>query len=210
MMSLINVLDIEKRHRRTLKNYNEARHQGYDEAPYSSGALILNYLLPLVIAIGVGIYFGLSQTAIRSDTLGVLMSVFAVFAGFFLNVLVLMYRIVKDESPPREDKGSIKVSAMGVEEMEEVLATQKASAGPEGSIVTVLPRQAYSNVSYSILICICALVILIITSLLTNDWAKVVLSTLIIFMLSHFVVTLLIVVKRMHAMLFEAIGKEQS
>ena len=206
MLTLINVLDIENRHRRTLKNYNEARRSGYDNAPYSSGALVLNYWLPLGIAIGFGIYFWNSQSAIERETVEVLISVFAIFSGFFLNVLVLMYRIAKDESPSTKEisDDNIESENMDVEDMENALTGQLASAGPKRAVVTELPRQAYSNVSYSILICVFMLVILIITSLVTNLWVEIALSVLIIFLLIHFVVTLLMVVKRMHAMLFAA------
>jgi hypothetical protein len=96
----------------------------------------------------------------------------AIFAGLLFNLLVLAHGLLKKD--PASDR----------------TADERT-----------LLQEVYANISYSILIALVALIVLISLAMVENDRVGLVLTVLAFFLLGNFGLTLLMVLKRTHTLL---------
>jgi FtsH-binding integral membrane protein len=150
---------------------------------YSIGDLLLFCGFPLLVS-GIGPYYGWKFNA---DVLNALLTAFSIFAGLLLNLLILVYTFSSQTEHPT------------------ALA----------KIRTALIKELHDNIAYSILVSI-VIVVVTMTSVaylkmhdtpqvvsFTNRW----LTGIIIFLTLNFVLTLLMILKRIYIMLNQTIGK---
>jgi hypothetical protein len=107
-----------------------------------------------------------------AGAVNVLITVLSIFIGLLLNLLLLIHGLLHRESGERDP------------------AERQ------------LLRQLYRNISYDILISIVALFPLIALAILPNSgWLTRTASTIVFFLVGHFLLTLLMILKRVHALL---------
>lgn len=112
------------------------------------------------------------ERSMSDNVIAILVSSFSIFAGLLINVLVLIYT----------------VSLRAREEFD------------EGALERDFLREIFANVSYEILVSIVIVAFLSVLSLL-KDNARVAVSSVIIALSINFVLTLLMVIKRLHILL---------
>jgi uncharacterized integral membrane protein len=166
MLTKINVLRIVADHFRTLKDYRTNK--------LSFGDLIVFCALPLLIA-GALSWWG---KVLSVDTINVLIQAFAILVGLLLNLLVLVFTVIRRETSTAANPN---------------LALQ------EETKLTVL-KQTFANLSYSVLLGLVIALLLLLA--LRHNSTVVGLATFFIYAGSiHFVLTLLMVLKRVHSLL---------
>jgi len=150
---------------------------------YSRSDLLLFYGLPLVCS-GIAPYYGWKFSA---DVLNALLTAFSIFAGLLLNLLILIYTFSSQTEHPS------------------VLAKTRTS----------MIKELHDNIAYSILVSIVIVVVTMTTvaylkmhespgiSSFTDWW----LTGLIIFLTLNFVLTLLMILKRIYIMLSQTIDR---
>jgi hypothetical protein len=106
------------------------------------------------------------------DAVGVLVTALAVFAGLLLNLLLLTHGIIKGRDRTKNDVNEMK-----------------------------LLHQIYSNISYAILVSILALALLLSAAAIGTMPIGTHVAALTAFLISHFLLTLLMILKRMHILL---------
>lgn len=65
----------------------------------------------------------------------------------------------------------------------------------------IIFMEVYSNISYSIFVSLISLIPLIFLSIVTNDYSARIVSAIVIFLIIHLLLTLLMILKRIHFML---------
>jgi hypothetical protein len=150
---------------------------------YSVADILLFYGFPALLSV-VGSYFGWK---FNSDVLNALLTAFSIFAGLLLNLLILVYTFSTDTQHPT------------------ALARNRS---------TVI-RELHANVAYSILVSIVLVVVTMIAvaylkmhegpqaAAFTGRWV----TGLIIFLTLNFVLTLLMILKRIYVMLNQTIDR---
>ena len=150
---------------------------------YSSFDLLLFYGLPLLLG-GIAPHFGWKFS---SDVLNALLTAFSIFAGLLLNLLILVYTFSSQTEHPT------------------VLAKTR----------TTTIRELHDNIAYSILVSIVIVVVTMIAvaylkmhetpgvTPFTNWW----LTGILIFLTLNFVLTLLMILKRIYVMLNQTINR---
>jgi uncharacterized Tic20 family protein len=115
----------------------------------------------------------------------------SLFAGLLFNLLVLLYGLI--EKTPRKT---------GIED--------PTVAEKHAKVRNDLLREVYYNVSYAVLISVVAILSLVLIMIVPCACANVVqcLSSFLFFILAHFVLTLLMILKRIHALLACAFNSE--
>jgi hypothetical protein len=150
---------------------------------YSRMDLLLFYGLPLLLS-GISPYYGWKFSA---DVLNALLTAFSIFAGLLLNLLILVYTFSSQTEHPN------------------ALAKTR----------TALIKELHDNIAYSILVSI-VLVVMTMTAVAylkmhetppTINFTRWWLTSPIIFLTLNFVLTLLMIVKRIYIMLNQTIGK---
>jgi hypothetical protein len=150
---------------------------------YSVSDLVLFFAFPILLA-GAGAYYGWK---FNGEVLNALLAAFSIFAGLLLNLLILVYTLSSQtEHPP---------------------ALAKARMN--------LVKELHDNIAYSILVSIVIVVVSIVAvahlnmhekpgePAFTAQWV----TGLIIFLTTNFVLTLLMILKRIYIMLNQAIDK---
>ncbi|HEX9221987.1 MAG TPA: hypothetical protein VF860_01520 [Candidatus Acidoferrales bacterium] len=150
---------------------------------YSVFDLVLFFVFPILLGVA-GAYYGWK---FNGEALNALLAAFSIFAGLLLNLLILVYTLSSQtEHPP-------------------VLA--KARLG--------LVKELHDNIAYSILVSIVIVVVSMVAvahlnmhekqgePAFTARWV----AGLIIFLTTNFVLTLLMILKRIYIMLNQAIDK---
>lgn len=150
---------------------------------YSPADLLLFYGLPVLLAAG-GSYFGWKFNA---DVLNALLAAFSIFAGLLLNLLILVYTFSSQQEHP---------AALTKTRM-------------------VLIKELHDNIAYSILVSIIIVVVTMVTvaylkmhekppeAAFTVRWV----TGTVIFFTMNFVLTLLMILKRIYVMLNQTIDK---
>lgn len=149
----------------------------YNSNKKTPSDFLLFYAFPLLLAL-VGLKY---IPTISRDLVNVLITAFSVFAALLFNLLLLMFDII------RRSKANPKTQAIKLELLQEI----------------------YSNISYSIFVSVVAIVALLIPLLgidlpnisLTAGYSDRVASFVIYFLLGNFVLTLLMILKRVHVLL---------
>jgi len=150
---------------------------------YSVSDLSLFFGLPALLAVA-GSYYGWGFDA---DVLNALLAAFSIFAGLLLNLLILVYTLSSQVEHPA------------------VLAKTRMA----------VVKELHDNIAYSILVSIVIVVTTMITvaylkmhqrpaqAVFTGRW----MSGVVIFLTLNFVLTLLMILKRIYTMLNQAIDK---
>lgn len=176
MLDKINIYQIAKDHIDTLKNY--------DTDKYSIEDFVLFFLFPFIIsAILICVHSKLTDTFIN-----LLVVSLSIFAALLFNLLILLYDIIKKEQPKDKEEG------------------QKENI----KLKMIFLKQIYANISFCIFIAMIAIILLIVSSVnITNTQSfslnatKIgdVLAFFIYALLFLFILTLLMVLKRVHILL---------
>ena len=150
---------------------------------YSISDLLLFYGLPILLGAG-GAYYGWKFS---TDVLNALLAAFSIFAGLLLNLLILVYTLSSQTEQPA--------------------ALTKTR--------TALVKELHDNIAYSILVSIFIVVVTMVTvaylkmhekpleSAFTGRWV----TASVIFLTMNFVLTLLMILKRIYIMLNQTIDK---
>ncbi|MEO3682295.1 hypothetical protein ABHN84_08290 [Shewanella vesiculosa] len=181
MSSKINIIGIVSGHLSTLKNTTTKKISFVD--------LFTFYIIP-TIAAAIALYFGFTQS---NDLSSLLVNFGAIFTALLLSVLVLVYDQGTKISEKIEKNGSSLVL----------------------SLKEQLLNELYFNICYSIVISI-SLVFLCLIEKIIHDWSydiscqfftfsftpdKWIISPIIIFLTVNLMLTILMIVKRMHVLL---------
>ena len=163
LITKINISGIVNDHLGTLVH----EHSGKRSAP----DYVLFYGVPLIVAFAMVWFKGFFGKTIG----GVLITSLSVFAALLLNLLLLIYDIVRkaDQSPSAEKKRQFL-------------------------------KQIYSNISYSILVAVATIILLLgyfVTLAFSRLEPRYVLAYLIYSLSTNFILTILMVLKRVHNML---------
>lgn len=136
----------------------------------------LSYI-DIVVMFGIPALFAVASISVRAGVndsyVGTIVSMFSIFAGLLFNVLVLIYSLSPQDEVPSDQKGEIRRRLL---------------------------KQAFSNISYSILIAL-AVVVILGLSLFVGGWIEILLGALAIFLAVNFGLSLLMVLKRLHMLL---------
>lgn len=130
------------------------------------------FLIPMIVFLTVY----LKQIKLESSTVEMLITSFSIFCGLLINVLVLIYSLGE------RFRGDNAVSATKYADEKRFL------------------REIFSNISYANFICILIIFILVIYSLFDLPWHTT-FSATVLMLAANFILTLLMVLKRIHNML---------
>jgi len=135
----------------------------------------LFFFIPFVVTVFFLLFLNKGLT---SDSTNALITAFSIFTGLLLNVILIIFAIV-DRSVRPESQGSKK---------------------------SKLLHHLYANSIYALLISVLILIVLLITVIL-NDWKNSALilisSAIVYFGVSHFIMTLLMIFRRLYVLLFD-------
>ncbi|MGM3305774.1 hypothetical protein ACSQ6I_07235 [Anabaena sp. WFMT] len=173
LFAKINVLNIIKDHLDTLINYNSLKRSKSDA--------ILFFAVPLILSITL-VFF---KITINKDFIGVLINIFAIFAGLLFNLLVLVYDVISKVVKSSNNAKSTKLRLS-------------------------LLKEIYSNISFEILLALFSTIILSISILFTNSILINISSFLVFFLVALFTLTLLMVLKRVHKLLSDEIDEHSN
>lgn len=166
--SKINIVDIIKRHRDTLKDFSTKKESKKD--------IFTFFIMPAIFAICIAI-----KGTITDSGVGILLTVFSIFAGLLFNLLVLIMDIGR------------RVKKQGKEE--------KVDAKKQ-NLTEKLIAETYSNVAFSILVSlfiICITLVFVVG--LSNIIFKFFISTILYWLIIIFITTLFMILKRVFRLL---------
>lgn len=156
--------------------------KNYKTGKYSLWDFILFFCVPFLISIAL-IYFDL---LLNKDIVNVLVASLSIFAALLFNLLLLTYDIIKKNS-------SVEVNPLKVNFLKEI----------------------YANISFSVLVAISTVILLLVYFLILQNYCCFLimedyhitqfLMGGIYFLVSLFILTLLMVLKRIHILLFKEI-----
>jgi hypothetical protein len=139
--------------------------------------------LDIFLFYGIPIFGGavtsLLCVAIPRDVFGLSVSIFSIFCALLLSVQVAVYSIFKSDRPDSDDSISRK------------------SSHKSDLILRSLIREVNTNISY--LIVVCCVCITVFLAMYIADLADRLESAVIFMLYSHFLLTVLMVIKRAHA-----------
>lgn len=116
----------------------------------------------------------------------------SIFAGLLLNLLVLLYGLI--EKPITNEQSD-----------DPVVAKENAKTR------NLLLREVYYNVSYAVLVAVLSILALVFLMVVGKESIERLLSSALYFLLAHFVLTMFMILKRIHALLsYEFARREQS
>jgi hypothetical protein len=177
MIEKINISRIIKDHINTLKDYEAGTYYAWD--------FIIFFFTPLVVSIILISY----HVIIDKDMANALVTSLSIFAALLFNLLLLIYDITRKDLK-REEAGNNKVK-------------------------TDLLKQIFCNISFSILVSVFAISLLLLVFLnisintsiigrsiaVTNTQVNSFLSIFIYYLTTSFILTLFMVLKRVHVLL---------
>jgi len=186
MSTKINVIDILKGHIRTLKDAGSIR--------LSFSDLFTFFVFPLLLSLA-SVYLGFVLT---SELTSLLVNFGAIFTALLLSVLVLVY----DQGMKLEDKKAECTESEAA--IPPILETKKN-----------LLEQLYYNICYAIVLSVILVVSCVIESIVRGktipvvfsdltisiDMASWVFMPLVVFVALHLILTILMIIKRMHILL---------
>jgi hypothetical protein len=179
MFEKINVCSIIKDHLVTLKNYNDSELN--ETSNPSIEDIFIFFISPLIIA-AIIVYF---HFVLTKDIISILVPSLSIFAALLFNLLLLIYDITRNKNNNDEESEITKLKQSFL-------------------------KQIYSNISYSILVAVIAVAFSVITYFyLTCIGKENTPSSYIILPMSfgvyflgiQFILTLLMILKRIHVLL---------
>jgi hypothetical protein len=134
--------------------------------------LSLFFVFPLLISI----LFSVLNIRLDKDLVSILINVFAIFAGLLFNLLILMYDVISKQSRSngKEEKDKIKFRLL---------------------------KEIYYNISFGIFLSLVIVVILPISMIFLSQPFNIFLSFVVFSLSILFVLTLLMILKRIHNLL---------
>jgi len=148
----------------------------------SIGDMLLFFGLPLALSL-VGLRFKWNFSV---NALNALLAAFSIFAGLLLNLLILVYTFSTDSVQPN------------------ALAKLK----------TEFIRQLHDNISFSVLISVSVVVVALFAVMrvkadgtINSDRIEIGLTAVLVYLTAHFILTLLMILKRIHALLSEKLDR---
>ncbi|MFN6539343.1 MAG: hypothetical protein RM021_023735 [Nostoc sp. EkiNYC01] len=172
IFSKINVLEIVTNHLSTLKEYGASKNSLSD--------LFLFFLVPFIISLGVVFL----RIVLNKDLIGILINVFAIFAGLLFNLLVLVYDAASK-------------------------AVKSSNSSQANSLKLEILEQIYFNISFEILLSLLIVVMLSISIMFNNGLANSVFSVFVFFLVISFTLTFLMVLKRVNKLLSQEIEQQK-
>lgn len=170
--SKINLSEIFLSHLDTLKNYRQST--------YSRADIIIFFIFPLLLSsVIVFANFRLSK-----ELIGVLINVFAIFAGLLFNLLVLIYEVI---SKAVKQENTAQENSLSLDKLEEIS----------------------SNVSFEIVLSIFNVLLLTVATPFIEGLPNIVFSLVIFYLVTLFTLTLFMVLKRVHKLLSEEIKHQK-
>ena len=158
----INPVKILHDHFATFRDYNTKKGSIED--------VIIFIILPLLSAVGFIYFFA----DISSSLTPILFTIFSIFVGLLLNLLLLIYDLTK-KFDLSEKNGELKRKFLG---------------------------EIFANISYSIFISILVIIFLLI-SLIKISYVPVLASFIVYLIVTNFFLTILMILKRIHILLFK-------
>ena len=143
----------------------------YKEEKVSIRDVCSFYIFPLFLSLLIGYVLDIS---LKKELVHILITSFSIFAALLFNLLILVYDIIV-----RWKRGTQQVSEVVVKFLEEI----------------------YINISYSILISVASVVVLILNLFNMPTWLATVVNVVSFYFLIHFLLTLLMILKRVHILL---------
>lgn len=171
MLSKINVLRIVADHWLTLHAAGSIKISRWD--------VILFCGVPLLI---VWMFWGETANDPSGTFHNVALTSLSIFAGLLLNLLVLLYGLI-EKAPPEADSEDPVVAKENMQ------------------VRNTLLREVYYNVSYAVLTSAAAILLLVVIMIVGDVTVERILSSILYFVLTHFVLTMLMILKRIHALL---------
>jgi hypothetical protein len=154
----------------------------YSTQKYSVQDLVLFLGAPLA-ASSAGLYFKWSFSV---NALNALLAAFSIFAGLLLNLLLLVYTFSSEGIQPN------------------ALAKVK----------TQFVRELQDNIAFSVLISVFIVVFALAAIMrvkadnsINSDWIEISITSVVLYFMSNFLLTLLMILKRIHAMLNERLER---
>ncbi len=174
----INVASIFTDHLRTLRQYepDEGLHDTKSDLRISREDFLLFFLVPgLLAAIGTAVGANLDK-----DAYGMSISVFAIFSGLLLNVQIALFSVYQRTWTTLTDKN-----------LDELKQKKLQSRN-------LLLSEVNTNISYLVIISCAAVSIFFLAYMMKSS--STVMSYISLYIYSHFILTLLMVIKRAHAL----------
>ncbi|MEH2465993.1 hypothetical protein [Nostoc sp.] len=152
----------------------------YGASKHSKFDIFLFFILPFII--GVCVVF--SGIVLNKDLISTLINVFAIFAGLLFNLLVLIYDVSSKAAKPTN---SVQANKLKLEILEQI----------------------YFNISFEILLSLLIVILLSISIMLNNGLANSVFSVLVFFLAILFILTFLMVLKRVNILISQEIDQQK-
>ncbi|MBF0271092.1 MAG: hypothetical protein HQL98_03300 [Magnetococcales bacterium] len=146
--------------------------------------LFVFFIVPFIL----GCFSFYFEFSFSDSAYTILITAFSVFVGLLINVLVLIYSIFQNFSP---------VSQSDDEAVREKKKWER-----------ILLKEIFSNVSYANLIAILAILIISTTQFVSLSF-PVVFSSVIVFISANFILTLLMIIKRIHNLIRNKLDQHQ-
>jgi len=164
----VNILDIILRHIQTLRDYSSDK--------VSKKDIFTFFILPAIVAITLAL-----KGYITNNGIGIVITVFSIFAGLLFNLLILIMDIGR------------RVRKQGKEENVDA---------KKQKLTESLISETYSNVAFSILISLTVICITLIFIIgLSNVILKFIISTTLYWLIIVFIMTLFMILKRVFRLL---------
>ena len=149
-------------------------HKNYTNGKTNISELILFYVLPIAVAL----YLVLTGIYFKESIVDILITSFSIFTALLFNLLLLVFDIIRRNSDNNGNEDQRKVK-----------------------LKNTLLKQVYSNISYSILISIISLLLLLFLQVVSNEVVCKIINFVVFFMALNFILTLLQILKRIHILL---------
>lgn len=143
---------------------------------HSAVDVVVFYIVPIVVG-GFSYWRGLG---LSRDAYNVSITFFGIFIALMLNIQVAIFSIFQRKWPLSADKRVAEVQERQVQERRTLL------------------KELNANISYIVLVCCAALFAVLV--FYVRDWKEGIWPALTIVLYSHFMLTLLMIVKRAHAL----------
>jgi len=173
----INVVSIFTDHLKTLRHYEPDTLLEQRSPPrLSREDFLIFFIAPALIA-AAGIVLGAN---LDKDTYGMSISVFAIFSGLLLNVQIALFAVYQRSWAPLTDRN--------LDEIQERQLTKRND----------LLSEVNTNISYLIIVS-CGAVSIFLIAYMTKTTSHI-MSLFSLYIYAHFILTLLMVIKRAHAL----------
>jgi uncharacterized membrane protein YhaH (DUF805 family) len=174
----INVVSIFTDHLRTLRQYepNDERNDEKSEFRISREDFLLFFLVPgLLAAIGVAL-----GATLDKDAYGMSISVFAIFSGLLLNVQIALFSVYQRTWTTLTDRNLDDLKQKNLQAR------------------NILLSEVNTNISYLVILSCTAVIIFFLSYMIKSN--SIFMSSISLYIYSHFFLTLLMVIKRAHAL----------